>query len=144
MTETAPTYEAATISETLKDLIGQRLMKALFEEITNLRTPWAITPQQMQQETLDRLQEHVENAVSAAVSGIASAGFTFAPARIDSLAIKDEAKATILLSRGTEAMHLFADRVGSAVVVVFADPKDYTAQMDSIRSQADQNPLPLE
>lgn len=141
MTET---NDSTSITETIKDLIGQRLVKALFEEITSLRMPWAITPQQQQQEVLDRLQEHVENAVSAAVSGIASAGFTYAPARIDSLAIKDEAKATILLARGTEAMHVFADRVGSAVVVVFADPKDYTAQMDGIRAQADQHQLPLE
>lgn len=136
--------ESTSITETLKDLIGQRLVKALFEEITNLRMPWSITPQQQQQEVLDRLQEHVENAVSAAVSGIASAGFTYAPARIDSLAIKDEAKATILLSRGTEAMHVFADRVGSAVVVVFADPKDYTEQMDAITAMPDQPSMPLE
>lgn len=136
--------ESTSITDTLKDLIGQRLVKALFEEITNLRMPWSITPQQQQQEVLDRLQEHVENAVSAAVSGIASAGFTYAPARIDSLAIKDEAKATILLARGTEAMHVFADRVGSAVVVVFADPKDYTEQMAVIMATPDQPRLPLE
>lgn len=130
--------------EITRELIGERLMRALFEEITTLRTPWAITPQQQQQEVLDRLRAQVQTAVHAAVSVIASAGFTHAPVRLDSLTIKDEAKATLLLTRGTEAMHVFADQVGASAVIVFADPKDYTAQMDSIRSQADQNPLPLE
>ena len=41
MTET---NDSTSITETIKDLIGQRLVKALFEEITSLRMPWAITP----------------------------------------------------------------------------------------------------
>lgn len=131
-------------TDTIRDLIGERLMSALFEEITTLRMPWVITPQQQQQEVLDRLRSQVQNAVHAAVSGIASAGFTHAPVTIESLAIKDGVKATLTLMRGTEAMHVFADQVGASAVIVFADPKDYTAQMDSIRAQADQPSLPLE
>lgn len=126
------------------DQIGVTLMKALFEEITALRMPWAITPQQMQQEVLDRLRARVDTAVRAAVSGIVSSGFNCATVALESLTIKDGAKATLILSRGTEAMHTFADHIGSAAIVVFADPKDYLAQMESIRAQADQPSLPLE
>lgn len=141
---TTTTTTDNTILPTATQLIGERLLKALFEEITQLRTPWAITPQQMQAEVIDRLRSQVENAVRTAVSGIAAAGFTYAPVRLDSLTVKEGAKATLLLSRGTEAMHVFADQVGSSAIIVFADPKDYTENMDSIRAQADQNALPLE
>ncbi|MGD9885814.1 MAG: hypothetical protein AB7U95_37525 [Reyranella sp.] len=129
---------------TIEALIGQRLLKKLHEEITNLPDVWQRVSEAEQARIIERMRQSVETAVRAAVSGIASAGFAWAPAALESLTIKDGAKATLILSRGTEAMHEFADRVGSPVVVVFADPKEYLEEMHEIRAQADQPSLPLE
>lgn len=134
------TGEIAEIQET----VGQYLMRALYDEVTNIRVPWAVTPQQQQQEMLDRMQRQVDEAVRIAVSRIAVHGFTHITASIEQLTIKDEAKAVLLLSRGTEALHELADRVGSRAVIVFADHKEFTEGMDSIKAQADQPNLPLE
>lgn len=129
--------------QAIKGSVGQFLVKALYEEITQLRTPWVVTPQQQQQQVLERLQEHVEKAVGIAVSRIAVAGFSHLVAQVDSLTIKDGAKAVLSLARGTEAMHEVADRVGSSALLVFADPQDFIAGIDAIKSQADQPDLPL-
>lgn len=124
--------------------IGQQLMGALYDEITNMRIPWPVTPQQQQQEILDRLRAAVEHAVTVAVKRLATGGFEYVVAEIDSLTIKDDAKAALVLPRGTQDIHALADRVKSKVVIVFADPQDYIDGMHEFKAQADQPPLPLE
>jgi hypothetical protein len=123
--------------------VGTRLMRALFDEVTNIRMPWAVTPQQQQQDLLDRLRMQVDEAVRVAVGRIAMQGFQHISASIESLTIKDEAKAVLLLSRGSEELHTLADRVGSRAIIVFADHTEYTDGMNAIKSQADQPSLPL-
>jgi hypothetical protein len=126
----------------VEESVGTVLMRALYDEIVGLRQPWVMTPQQMQQEVLDRLRAQVERAVSVAVTRIATSGFQHVTVQIESLTVKDEAKATLSLSRGTEAVHELADRVGTHAVIVFADPKEYVDGMHAIQSQADQPDLP--
>ena len=137
------TTENNTQTSQLEETVGQLLMRALFDEITNIRVPWAGTPQQQQQELLDRLRRQVDEAVRIAVNRISVQGFTHIAASIESLTIKDEAKAVLLLSRGTEALHELADRVGSRAVIVFADHKEFTDGIEAIKAQADQGHLPL-
>ena len=128
----------------VEETVGQYLMRALLDEITNIRVPWLVTPQQDQQALLDRLRYQVEEAVRVAVSRIAMQGFSHISASIESLTIKDEAKAVLPLSRGSEELHTLADRVGSRAIIVFADHTEYTDGMNAIKAQADQPPLPLE
>ncbi len=142
-TEPTPPPPATPIPE-VEETVGQYLMRALFDEVTNIRIPWSITPQQEQQALLDRLRSQVEEAVRVAVSRIAMQGFSHISASIESLTIKDEAKAVLLLSRGSEELHTLADRVGSRAIIVFADHTEYTDGMNAIKAQADQPPLPLE
>lgn len=157
MTETAPTEyaneptpetetqpEGAEIVAHCEALMGQRLLKKLHEEIAQLGQPWVNTPEREQNRIIDRMRNTVEAEVRGLVSTIAGAGFAWAPSALESLTIKDGAKATLILTRGTEAMHAFADRVGSAVVVVFADPQEYLERMHEIKAMADQPRLPLD
>lgn len=128
----------------VEETVGTQLMRALFDEISTLRTPWPITPQQQQQEVLDRLRSQVEHAVGVAVNRLATGGFEYVIAEIDSLTIKDAAKVAVTLPRGTQDIHTLADRVKSKVVIVFADVKEYTDGIHVITSQPDQNSLPLD
>lgn len=128
----------------IEESVGTELMRAMYEEITQQRIPWIATPEQQQREVIDRLRAKVEMAVQTAVRRLATMGFTHVVAQVESLTIKDEAKAVLLLSRGTEAMHELADNVGSRAVIVFADPADYTDGMHVIKAQADQPALPLD
>lgn len=128
----------------IEETVGKLLMGALYDEITNLRTMWAVTPQQQQQELLDRLRSQVGQAVHIAVKRIAVGGFVHIAAVVESLTIKDGAKAVCQLSRGSQALHELADRVGSQAVIVFADPNEFTEGMDQIKAMADQPELPLD
>lgn len=128
----------------VEESIGQLLMGALYDEVTNLRVMWPVMPQQEQQDLLDRLRKQVDNAVQIAVRRLATEGFPHVVAEIDSLAIKDDAKVALVLPRGSQDVHTLADHVKSKVVIVFADPKVYTDGMEQFKTQLDQPPLPLE
>lgn len=139
----AKTGVLADVAGDLRESLGKELLSAVYEEITNLRTPWVITPQQQQQELIDRLRTRVENLVAYAVTRIGTGGFPFVSATIDSLTIKDEGKAVLMLNREPSTMHPVADGVGSRCVLVFADKEAYIAGMDHIKAMLDQNELPL-
>jgi hypothetical protein len=139
----AETKDFTSTLTQIQESVGKLLMGALFDQITTLRTPWVITPQQQQQDVLDRLRMAVENATCVAVRRIATEGFSHITAQIDSLTIKDEAKVNVVLPRGTQDIHTLADHVGSKVVIVFADPAAYIDGMHEFKAQADQPELPL-
>lgn len=128
----------------IKDGVGSFLKKACFEEITQIRVPWPIMPQQQQQEFLDRLDAQIEHAVSIAVNQIISQGTDTVPVVIEKVAIKDVANAVIIVAGGGSAIGSVVERIGGKALLVFADPADYLGRMDAIKTQADQPDLPLE
>lgn len=138
MNDVAPSIPA------VEESVGTQLMRALYDEVTNLRTAWVVTPQQQQQEVLDRLQAAVADAVRVAVARIATGGFSYISGQIESLTIKDGAKAVLMLGRGSDALHELADRVGQRAVIVFAEEDEYTGGMHVFRGDPDQPALPLE
>lgn len=136
--------ESTTTIPAVEETIGQLLMGALYDEITNLRVMWPVMPQREQQDLLDRLRKHVDEVVRIAVRRLATEGFPHVVAEIDSMAIKDDAKVALVLPRGSAEAHTLLDHVKSKVILVFADPQQYTDGMEQFKTQLDQPPLPLE
>lgn len=130
--------------EAITDSVGLALLKRMRTELVQLQTPWQNTPQDKQQQILDRLRAGVYEAVGTAVRRIAGEGFPHVAVSIESLSIKDEAKAAISVPRASSAMHDLADMVGQRAILVFVDEKAYTANMEKLKAQADQPELPLE
>lgn len=127
----------------IENNVGERLLKALHEEIVSLRQPWVMTPQQMQSDIIDRLRDQVRDAVRSAVNQMATVGFPWTGVDIDRLSIGEVVKIGISVARGGESVHQLADRVGSKAVLVFTDPDQYLGGMENITAQADQPELPL-
>lgn len=136
--------EEKTVLSTAEETVGTQLLRALLAEIQQLQSPWQNTPEEQQKLIIERLRMQVEEAVQGAVRQIARAGFGNIVAQVESLTIKDGAKAVIALARGSEELHELADRVGTRVVIVFADAREYTDGMHVVQAQADQPDLPLE
>jgi hypothetical protein len=133
--------EEVTILATAEQSAGTKLLQALLNEIRHLQSPWQNTPEALQTEVIFRLRAQVQDAVQDAVRSIARDGFESIVARIESMSIKEDgSKATIVLARGSD----LADRVGSRVLIVFADAEAYTDGMQAIQAEADQPDLPLD
>jgi hypothetical protein len=124
---------------TVTDSLGSYLVKVLIEEIKTQRTMWAVTPQQQQQEAIDRIADHVDLAVKNGVKRLLAAGLPSITAQLDQITIKDGVKAT--LTFGQEELHALADLVGSKIVLVLADPDTHAAGVHSYTADADQQPL---
>lgn len=128
----------------IKDSVGSVLTRAVIEEITRIRIPWNVTPQQQQQDTIDRVRATIDHAVAHAVRRIATGGFDSVAVEIESLAVKDDGKVTLVLPRGTDEVHVLLDHVKGKALLVFADPAEFAAQANAVKAQADQPALPLE
>src|SRR5882672_5524106 len=120
------------------DSLGTYLMKVLREEIVSMRTMWAVPPQQ-QQEVLDRMADHVDQAVRLAVRKLLSAGQPSVTATLQQITVKDGVKATLIFDRADEALDALTHLVGSNLVLVLADPAKYTEGVESFEADADQN-----
>lgn len=136
--------EEATVLKTAEESLGTELLKALIVEVQQLQSPWQNTPEREQQAIIDRLRSQVDYAVTGAVRRLACAGFTHLSAQVESLTIKDEAKAVLTLARGSEELHELADRVGTRAIIVFADATEFTDGMHTVKAEADQGELPLD
>lgn len=124
--------------------VGQILMKALYEQITGLRMPWQITPQQQQQAVLDQLRAAVDQAVTIAVRRVAVGDFEHVVADIESIAIKDTCKVVCkAVPVDDEQLLQLIRRARGKAVLVFADPEAYIGALGEFRAQADQPELPL-
>lgn len=127
----------------VEESVGGMLFSALMEEIMHQRTMWVVTPREQQQELIERMRKQVETAVHGAVRRLATAGFEYIAATIESFTSKKETKVALTVPRGIQELHTLLDRVGTDAVIVFADPKEFTDGMDRIKAMDDQAPLPL-
>jgi len=127
----------------VEETIGSMLYRATMDEIMNVRVPWHLLPQASQTEVLDRIRGQIDAMVHLVVRKLATGGFEYVAASLDSFTSKKEIKVGLSLPRGVEELHTLLDRVGTSVVLVFADPKDFTGGMDQLKAQADQPALPL-
>jgi hypothetical protein len=121
---------------------GAQVMKACYEQITQLRTMWAVTPQSMQDEILDRMRTQLQAVVTTGVRRIVGLGFEQCQVTLKSLSA-DGGKAKAALIVAEPELHKLVDALGKKVVLVLVDPADYALGMEAVKSQADQNALPL-
>lgn len=138
MTERKPTLAHAENS------IGAGLLKALLDEVARLRQPWQNTAQAEQQQVIERLRNAVEQHVSIGVRKVAAIGFTAYAGELNSMAVKDGIKLSVMLHKGVARTDELLDHVGAAVLVVLADSTEYLEGMEKIKAQADQPELPLD
>lgn len=142
MTEPETTKPTVSNAALAVQTVGQQLLGALVEEIRNLRTHWAVTPQQQQEEIIDRLSDKVQIAVTRAVGIIAKDTFLAIPAHIESVTFKDGVKTVLTASKSADGRHELADAEGSDVLVLVTDPQKYLEHMETIRGDKDQPELP--
>jgi hypothetical protein len=133
-----------TLPNRVESTLGTKIMKVLYEEVTALRTVWAVTPQQQQQMILDRMQQHIDVALHSGVRAIMAAGFPNLPAKLDTISAKDGVKVTLMIATGNqEALHNLIDAIGKEVTLVLADSKAHQVMVQEFKTQADQPGLPL-
>lgn len=121
------------------------LIKAIHQELVLAKKAWKDLNEGDQSRSLDRIAEAVDEAVRFVVTKISAEGFPFVRAQLESLTLKDKAKAVLTVPPRGDSMHMVAERVGTHVTIVFADAGEHTqGTRDAVSAAPDQPGLALE
>lgn len=126
---------AETLTGDLRDFILDRLRHE------QSKRPWHERSEADQRDTVHQVETAVRRAVTAAVEIIAAGGKRTIKATLESVTIKDGIKATLTMSKHDENRHNLADAQGSAVLIVVADPEDFTGERAEVEIRPDQSEL---
>jgi hypothetical protein len=129
---------AETLTGDLRDFILDRLRHE------QNKRPWHERSEAEQRDTVHSVESAVQSAVRKAVEIIAAGGLRTIKATIEQVTVKDGIKATLMMSKFDENRHNLVDATGSTVLIVVADPEDFTGERAAVEIKPDNPGLPLE
>lgn len=112
--------------------------------LESFKTPWNMTSEKNQEIALAKMEEVIEQQVRRAVLVIATERTPSLSGTVESVTFKDGIKAVLTLDRHAEGRHDLADAEGTTVLIVMANPEQFTGGMEKVGAQPDQNALNLE
>lgn len=132
------------LSMTAEDC-GLKVLQVCLQEMKLMPDVWPKLSESKQNAVIDRLRATVANAITMAVHTIASDGRTTVLADLEGVAIKDEIKATFLVSRNNaaDALQGLYDSHKKACLLVVTTPEVYKQGMDDVKGEADQRSMDL-
>lgn len=123
--------------------LGSDLMSLVLQELKALPDVWQKLPEWQQGEVIGRARERVKKAVQNAVFTISSNGGVRVVADLDGVAIKNDIKATFVVSRANdhESLQALYDAQGEACLLIVASADEYTGGMDDVFPDPDQKDI---
>ena len=129
--------------EFAREELAGKLLALCVSQLEALKTPWNMTSEKNQQISLDKMREVVEREVRRAVMVIATERAPRLTATVESVTFKDGIKAVLTLDKHSEGRHDLADSEGTTVLIVMANPEQFTGGMEKTGAAPDQTALGL-
>lgn len=129
---------ADTMTGDLRDFILDRLKHE------QSKRPWHERNEADQRDTVHAVESAVRAAARQAVEIIAAGGLKTIKATIEQVTVKDGIKATLTMSKFDEHRHNLIDATGTTVLIVVADPEDFTGEREPVEITPDQPELMAE
>lgn len=120
-------------------LLGD-LTKAVMREIQEIQIPWGALDEKGQQKVIDRVGQHVKEAVRKVVDIIVADGKMAEQVVIESVLFKDGVKLVVQMSKLAEGRHAIADAAGGRALLVLPDADKYM-KGDAPKASPDQPDL---
>lgn len=139
--DNAPTHNPALA---VADRFAAQLLRLSIDALANQRTLWPVTPQQQQEEIIDRLRNGFTDVITHQVGQIAAAGFANAQVTLKTLTAQGETIKAVVTIADNKTLHNLVDAIGRKVMLVLVDGEVYAAGMEGFEAQKDQPELPLE
>lgn len=133
--DAATELAAETLTGDLRDFILDRLKHE------QSKAPWHQRSEADQREAVFQVEQAVRRAVTQAVEIIAGHGRRTIKATIEQITIKDGYKAVLTASKHDENRHHLADAQGATVLIVVADPEEFTGERAEVTISPDQASL---
>lgn len=123
---------AETMTGDIRDFILDRLKHE------QSKAPWHQRSESDQRETVHQVESAVRATVSKAVEIMAGHGRRTIKATIEQITIKDGYKAVLTMSKFDTNRHHLADATGQTVLIVVADPDEFTGERGEVEIVPDQ------
>jgi hypothetical protein len=124
-----------TLSGDMRDFILDRLRHE------QNKRPWHERSEAEQRDTIHAVEAHVQSAIRQAVELIAAQGLKTMRATLEQVVVKDGLKATLTMSKHDESRHQLLDSTGATVLVVVADPEEFTGERAPVAVKPDQSTM---
>ncbi len=141
--EAEPVEAGAELVEITKAAMAGDLIAATLDELKAAPTVWQKMSEAQQQEVIYRITNRVMHNIEQAVMMIAAEARPLIRAKLAAVTIKDDLKATVLLSRHHPDRHEFIDSAGQEILIVLLNAEQFTGGADDIKADPDQPTLPL-
>jgi hypothetical protein len=105
------------------------------------RLPWHERSEAEQRDTVYRVETAVHDIVRRAVEIIGAGGRRTISATLEQVTVKDGISGKIVLSKFDEQRHALMDATGSRILIVVADPEEFTGERSSVAIRPDQSEL---
>lgn len=133
--DTAVELAAETLTGDLRDFILDRLKHE------QSKAPWHQRSENDQRDAVHQVEQAVRAAVTRAVEIMAGHGRRTIKATLDQVVIKDGYKATVTMSKFDPNRHHLSDAQGKSVLIVVADPDEFTGERAEVEITPDQATL---
>lgn len=131
------------VVEIAKSTMAGDLIAATLDELKAAPAVWQKMSEAQQQEVIYRVTNRVTHNIEQAVTMIAAEARPSIRAKLAAVTIKDDLKATVLLSRHHPDRHEFIDSAGQEILIVLLNAEQFTGGADGIKADPDQPALPL-
>lgn len=138
-----PVEAGADLVEITKATMAGDLIAATLGELKAAPTVWQKMSEAQQQEVIYRVTNRVAHNIEQAVMMIAAEARPSIRAKLAAVTIKDDLKATVLLSRHHPDRHEFIDSAGQEILIVLLNAEQFTGGAGDIKADPDQPALPL-
>jgi hypothetical protein len=105
------------------------------------RLPWHERSEAEQRDTVYRVETAVHKVVRQAVEIIAAGGRRSIRATLEQITVKDGITGKVVLSKFDEQRYALMDAAGSSILIVVADPEEFTGERSSVAIRPDQSEL---
>jgi glutamate 5-kinase len=129
---------AETLTGDMRDFMLDRLRHE------QNKRPWHERSEAEQRDTVHQVESACREMARKAVEIIAAGGLRTIKATIEQVTVKDGIKATLTMSKFDENRHNLIDATGSTVLIVVADPEDFTGERAPVEIKPDNPGLPLD
>lgn len=136
LTDTPPDDVVSIAVETLTGDMRDFILDRLRHEQS--KRPWHERSEADQRDTVHQVETAVQRVVRTAVELIAAQGLRTIKATLEQVTVKDGIKATLTMSKFDEERHTLIDATGATVLVVVADPEQFTGERAPVEIKPDQ------
>lgn len=105
------------------------------------KRPWHLRSEAEQRDTVHKVESAVHEIVTKGVEIIAAGGRRTIRATLDQVTVKDGIVGKIVMMKSDPLRHQLADSVGSQILIVVADPDEFTGERAPAKITPDQGDL---